>query len=455
MSGSSLDGVFGGWTPGVDGQWMTPAPENRPSGRYNAVGWTDNSGHLWLFGGNGIYANPTVQNRADYIGNLNDLWMFDPSTNEWTWMDGMVSLPLSPYGYFYTPPGIYGTEGTPSITNLPGMRSGAVGWTDSSGKFWLFGGDGVDSEATSGALNDLWEYEPNTSAQTAAAAPTFNPASGNVTAGQTVAISDSTPGATVFYTIGESAVPVEYTGPVTVNSSETVVAIAVVSGYANSAPTSAYYMVAAAAVPIFSLTPGEYTGSQTISISDGTPNALIYYTLDGTTPTTSSTLYQVPIAITSSETIQAVAVATGYAKSATATAAYSIWPATDVNEWAWMSGPSAPGTPRVCGNLGTPSLNNNPGSRNLPAYWTDVSGNFWFFGGYGYDAHNNNAYLNDLWEFTPSTNEWTWMGGDSVAPYGNYSGQPGVYGTQGTPAVGNIPGGRQGPGSWTDGKGNF
>ena len=49
-----------------------------------------------------------------------------------------------PDGYYYTPAGIYGTEGMPSITNLPGMRSGAIGLTDSSGKFWLFGGVGVD-----------------------------------------------------------------------------------------------------------------------------------------------------------------------------------------------------------------------------------------------------------------------------------------------------------------------
>jgi N-acetylneuraminic acid mutarotase len=119
-----------------------------------------------------------------------------------------------------------------------------------------------------------------------------------------------------------------------------------------------------------------------------------------------------------------------------------------------MSGPTVP-TRSVWGNLGVPSINNNPGARSLPAQWTDTAGNLWMFGGYGYDAHDNNAYLNDLWELTPSTNEWTWMGGDSASLYGNYSGQPGVYGTQGTPASSNLPGGRQGAASWTDGKGNF
>ena len=255
--------------------------------------------------------------------------------------------------------------------------------------------------------------------------------------------------------IGQNAPPIEYTQPITVSSSETIVAIAVASGFANSSPTSATYACSATATPSFSLAPGEYTGGQTVSISDSTPNALIYYTLDGTTPTTSSTLYQAPIAVTSSETIQAVAVATGYTRSAVAAAAYTVWPAANVNEWALMKGSTFPDW----GNLGVPSINNSPAiqgvGRCLSAHWTDAAGNFWMFGGLGTDAHENHVYMNDLWEYTPSTNEWTWMGGNSVGPYGENSGQPGVYGTQGTPGIGNIPGGRQAAASWTDSNGNF
>lgn len=462
ISGSSSDGPFGGWTPGVQGQWMTSAAANTPSGRFGAVSWTDSRGRLWLFGGCGIYGNPTVEPElSPYTWNLNDLWMFDPSTNEWTWIDGVTSLPVDPNdGFVYTPPGIYGTQGTPSITNLPGMRSGAIGLTDSSGRFWMFGGSGIDSGngvasyIYAALLNDLWVYQPSATTQSAAAAPTFSPDSGTLSAGQAVAISDSTPGATIYYMVDQNAPPIEYTQPITVGSSETIVAIAVASGFANSSPTSATYAVPATATPIFSLASGEYTSGQTVSVSDSTPNALICYTLDGTTPTANSTLYQAPIAVTSSETIQAIAVAAGHSESAVASAVYNIWPVASVNEWAWMSGPNAPARP-IWGSLGIASISNSPGGRSLPAYWTDEAGNFWMFGGYGYDAHDNNAYLNDLWEFMPSTNEWTWIGGDSAAPYGNSSGQPGVYGAQGTPASGNIPGGRQGAATWTDGKGNF
>jgi hypothetical protein len=56
--------------------------------------------------------------------------------------------------------GVYGTLGQPAALNTPGGRIFGVSMTDSSGHFWLFGGDGFDAEATQGLLNDLWEYDP-------------------------------------------------------------------------------------------------------------------------------------------------------------------------------------------------------------------------------------------------------------------------------------------------------
>src|ERR1700726_4491365 len=80
-----------------------------------------------------------------------------------------------------------------------------------------------------------------------------------------------------------------------------------------------------AATPTFSPAGGTYSTTQNVTLSDTTSGASIYYTTNGNTPTTSSTLYNnVAIPVTSSETIKAIAVATGFTQSAVGSAAYVI-----------------------------------------------------------------------------------------------------------------------------------
>jgi glucosylceramidase len=166
-----------------------------------------------------------------------------------------------------------------------------------------------------------------------ASTPTLSPAPGAYTSAQTVSLADATTGAAVYYTVDGSTPTTgstlySSTAPIAVSVTTTIKAIAVATGYTNSAIASGTYTInlPAAATPTFSPAPGSYTTAQSVSIADTTAGAAIYYTTDGTTPTTSSTLFSStsPIAVTTTTTIEAIAVASGFAQSAVATGTYTF-----------------------------------------------------------------------------------------------------------------------------------
>jgi hypothetical protein len=158
------------------------------------------------------------------------------------------------------------------------------------------------------------------------AVPTFSPGAGSYTTAQPVTISDSTSGATIYYTTDGTTPgngsPI-YNTPINVSTSETLKAIAVANGYSASATASAAYTIQVA-TPTFSPAAGSYTATQSVTIADATSGATIYYTTDGSTPTTNSAVYSTPISVSTSETVKAIATASGYAQSAVGSAAYSI-----------------------------------------------------------------------------------------------------------------------------------
>ena len=78
--------------------------------------------------------------------------------------------------------------------------------------------------------------------------------------------------------------------------------------------------------PKFTPQAGTYTTDQLVTLSTKTPGANLYFTTDGTTPTTSSTRYTGPIMVPRNTTCNAIAVAAGHAPSAVATAVYNIEP---------------------------------------------------------------------------------------------------------------------------------
>ena len=121
----------------------------------------------------------------------------------------------------------------------------------------------------------------------------------------------------------------------------------------------------------------------------------------------------------------------------------------DTSLWTWMRGSNMTDQRGVYGIKGTPAVANRPGARYNSISWTDSSGDFWLFGGGGYDSNGDLGLLNDLWRYNPDTNLWTWMSGD------NETDQFGVYGTKGTASPNNVPGARWDSASWTDNSGNL
>lgn len=88
--------------------------------------------------------------------------------------------------------------------------------------------------------------------------------------------------------------------------------------------------------PVITPTSGSYNTPQTITITSLTKGATIHYTDDGSTPTSSSTAYSVPITVSLSSTIKAIAVKAGMADSDAASQTYVI-PVVPVNPAAGLS----------------------------------------------------------------------------------------------------------------------
>src|ERR1043165_1905667 len=133
---------------GIFGSQGIASPSNDPPALYETCEWTDLNGNFWFYGG------------VDQgYGTHNDLWKYNPVTNEWTWMKGTNTI---------KDPGNYGTQGVPSPTNLPPAKGwGTASWVDLNGNLWLFGG------YSTGYNSDLWKYNIATNEWTWIKGPKF------------------------------------------------------------------------------------------------------------------------------------------------------------------------------------------------------------------------------------------------------------------------------------------
>ncbi len=235
--------------------------------------------------------------------------------------------------------GTYSTAQTVSITDATAgstiyYTTNGSGPTTSSAKYTsaikVSANETIKAIATAPNLKTSAEGQASyVIAATTVATPTFSVAAGTYSTAQTVSIADATAGSTIYYTTngaGPTTSSAKYTSAIKVSANETIKAIATAPNLKTSAEGQASYVIKATTVatPTFSVAPGTYSAAQTVSILDATAGATIYYTTNGTGPTTSSAKYTAPIKVSANETIKAIATAPNLKTSAEGQASYVI-----------------------------------------------------------------------------------------------------------------------------------
>ena len=215
--------------------------------------------------------------------------------------------------------------------------------TNANGTGATIAGDGYSLSATTAgsctvqasqaAVAGVWNAISRTATITVnpptCATPTFNNGTGTYNNDVTVAISCATASSTIHYTTGASpADPTCSSGStgtsVTISATGTTLkAVACKDGFNVSAVASATYTLKCA-TPTFSVAAGTYTSTQSVELSCTTTDAVIHYTVDGSTPTAGSPTYSSAITVDDDMTIKAIAFKTNYASSDAAEAAYRI-----------------------------------------------------------------------------------------------------------------------------------
>ena len=405
-------------------------------------------------------------------------------TPAWTWISG------SNVGYFQ---GSYGTQGVSASTNAPGARSGAVGWLDSFGNRWLFGGQGHAPNSDVGYLNDLWKFDGTNwtwmsgSTRNDAYAVMGNygmlgvAAATNVPGGRDKSMTwrDSSGSLWLFGGYGYDSTAnlgllndlwkFDGTNWIWVGGSSTGGAKGVYGTKGAPASTSV---------------PGSRDGA--VSWMDGSGNLWLFggggwdaagtlgylndlWRFDGTNWTwvgggdiaNATGVYGAKGVAASTNAPGARWGASGwidgsgklwlfggqgYASTATWGSLNDLWKFDGAN-WIWVSGNNTVNVAGIYGTKGVAASTNAPGSRRAAVFWVDSFGNGWLFGGDGLNSNGLQEFLNDLWKFD-GTN-WIWMSGDKTGE------AAAISGTKGTPAWANVPGARNKPVGWIDSTNNL
>lgn len=353
-----------------------------PRGGLNVVSWIDNTGNLWVFGGNYAYEP------------YNEFWKYQSEMFIWTQVSRFDKTSIL---------GHYGKKNSPSSINIPSARESSVSWIDKEGNLWLFGGHGysnIPSEVAKhlggdlGALNDLWKYDPAENTWTWVSGSNSIDASGiygtkgvpsltNIPKAREGAVSWTDKKGN-FWLFGGSLTRgfidgqwrVDYFNDLwkfnPANNTWTWV-----SGSRTANSTGKY---GKKGVPAVNNAPGARVDA--VSWTDETGNLWVFS-------------------------------GSGYADKKNVIDLNDLWKFNPTNNtWTWVSGSNTGEAKGIYGKKGVPAMANVPGARNSAMSWLDKNGNFWLFGGKGYDSSGRSGFLSDFWKYDPIKNKWVWVAGD-------------------------------------------
>lgn len=328
----------------VFGTQGIPSPDNTPGFRYfGSLSWTGKDGKFWLFSGE---------------GGGDDMWMYDPSINEWTWMSG------SGNGYYPH----YGTMQVASPDNTPGIIDETnASWVDDAGNLWFFGG----IYGWIYSLDVLWKYDVSTLEWTwmnGDTIPDVLPVYGELG----VPSPDNTPGARDCYSSWQEGEDFWLFGGASYYTFQ-------------SGPTERND------VWKYSTVTNEWTWMSGDSVGNNIASAGSYC---------EANVAFHPGARMENRSCCKDSCGNVWMFGGIGNDYYGytsdLWvyrPAE--NDWSFIAGDLTLSQNSVFGVKGVPSPTNKPGARDGAISWFDHEGNFWLFGGH--------YFLNDLWRFTPDT----------------------------------------------------
>jgi hypothetical protein len=488
--------MFGPHTAGTYGDYgflelpppAAPAPNtNTPGGRDFAVTWSTPSSDLkWMFGGWGLPVTGANPPYLPYF--MGDLWVFLPGAGSggeagiWVPADLPTTTTLTPAGLILVAANINPLENPGSfsvlnnststytdkasgnvITNYypggPGARWGSVSWTDTTGSFYLFGGQGHAAPGYSGLLNDMWKFVPS---QYDGSGPNYS-GSDTYLGTWTNLSGYATANVAGLYT--GTPFPGSRWGAAYCTDASGTLWMFGGQGYDSNGAIGLLN-------DLWKYSGGVWTYVPAPSNSNVGQNNGVYGTL-GTTGTgnypggrqtavlwadNNGNLWLFGGLGLDSVGTQNPGNAGTLPDGSTPEGALlnDLWQY-DIatQQWTWMSGGGATGLAEQIGVYGSqqvPAAGFYPGSRWGASGWSDSNGNLWFFGGWGYASSlaQSTGFLDDIWEYhTTGINKglWTWWKGSSnVNEAGNY---PTYLPVQyGVPFVNNQPGARRGVALW-------